>query len=90
MHVHITWQGYLTFVFVCSVLHSVLPPWDADPFAPFPTFVKYYKVLIYVIGYAAINARSTVWKSISTQTPGGVNESVKNAAGDDSNNVQKN
>jgi hypothetical protein len=63
-------------VFIASLVHSFLPPWDADAFKPFPSFVKFYKVLIYIVGYVAINARSTVYPSISTQTPGGVNESV--------------
>jgi hypothetical protein len=66
-------------VFVASILHSVLPPWDAEPFQPFPTFIKFYKVFIYVIGYVAINARSTIYKSISTQTNGGVNQSIASA-----------
>ena len=50
----------------CSVLHSVLPPWDAEPIAQFPTFQKWYKLGIYLTGYVALNARSTVYKSIST------------------------
>jgi hypothetical protein len=64
----------------CSVLHTVLPPWDWDPdfvrvgLAEFPmaqaVFRKsfnnrYYKLLIYTLGYIAINGRSTVWKVIS-------------------------
>lgn len=65
----------------CSIAHSFLPPWDAEAFQPFPTFTKYYKVFIYVLGYVAINARSSVYKSISTQKIGGVNESVYNATG---------
>jgi hypothetical protein len=57
-------------VFVASILHSVLPPWDAEAFRPFPSFMKYYKLLIYILGYVAINARSTLYKSISIETPG--------------------
>jgi hypothetical protein len=60
-------------VLVASILHTFLPPWDADPFRAFPTFTKYYKVVIYVIGYVAINARSTVYKSISINNPNGTN-----------------
>jgi hypothetical protein len=67
-------------VFIASVAHSVLPPWDADAFQPFPRFVKFYKVLIYIIGFIAVNGRSTVYHSISIAEPGGVNESVANAA----------
>jgi hypothetical protein len=57
----------------CSVLHTVLPPWDF--LNDFPTAQKFYKAFIYLVGYIAINARSTVYKSISTQTDGGVNQS---------------
>jgi hypothetical protein len=67
-----------------------LPPWDADAFQPFPSFVKFYKVLIYVVGYVAVNARSTVYPSISTQTPGGVNESVRNVVKNDVEEKLKN
>ncbi len=63
-------------VLVASIAHTFLPPWDADAFQPFPGFVKFYKVLVYVVGYVAINGRSTIYPSISTQTNGGVNESV--------------
>jgi hypothetical protein len=55
----------------CSVAHSFLPPWDF--LNDFPQAQKVYKAFIYLIGYVAINARSTVYKSISTETPGGVN-----------------
>lgn len=54
-------------IIVCSILHSTLPPWDF--LNDFPTLQKYYKLLIYVIGYVALNARSTVYKSISTTQP---------------------
>jgi hypothetical protein len=67
----------------CSIAHTFLPPWDADAIKAFPTLQKYYRLLIYLIGYVAINARSTVYPSISTQTVGGVNESVNNATGND-------
>ena len=52
-------------VLICSVAHTLLPPWDA--LSDFPTAQKYYKVFIYTIGYIALNGRSTVYKSISTQ-----------------------
>lgn len=63
----------------CSIVHTALPPWDADAIKQFPTFQKYYRLLIYLVGYIAINFRSTVYSSISTQKVGGVNESVSNA-----------
>ena len=50
-----------------SVLHTFLPPWDADAIAQFPTVQKWYRLFVYITGYVAINARSTVYKSISVQ-----------------------
>ena len=49
----------------CSILHTFLPPWDF--LNDFPRAQKYYKLAVYVIGYVAINGRSTVYKSISVQ-----------------------
>ena len=48
-----------------SLLHTVLPPWEA--FADFPTLQKYYKLLVYIIGYVALNGRSTIYPSVSTK-----------------------
>lgn len=50
-------------VAVCSVLHTLLPPWDF--LNEFPRVQKYYKLVIYVIGYLALNGRSTAYQSIS-------------------------
>ena len=50
-------------VVACSILHSFLPPWDF--LNDFPRAQKYYKAAVYVIGYVGLNARSTVYKSIS-------------------------
>lgn len=58
----------------CSALHTFLPPYDAEAFAPFPTFKKYYRVVIYVVGYVGINFRSTIYKSISIENPQGLNK----------------
>lgn len=52
-------------IICCSVAHNFLPPFEF--LNDFPTAQKYYKLLIYVIGYIALNARSTVYKSISTK-----------------------
>jgi hypothetical protein len=52
-------------VAICSVLHTVLPPWEA--FNDFPGPQKYYKLLIYIIGYLALNGRSTLYRSVSTK-----------------------
>jgi hypothetical protein len=60
-------------VTACTILHSVLPPWEI--FADFPRVQKGYKVFIYTIGYVGGSARSSVpWnKSISINNPDGVN-----------------
>lgn len=50
-------------VVACSILHSILPPWDF--LADFPRVQKFYKVAIYVIGYIGLNARSTIYQSVS-------------------------
>lgn len=71
----------LRTVFVCSLIHSFAPPWDAKEIEPFPTFQKVYRLFIYVIGYIALNARSTVYPSISTQNPNGVNANAKTLNG---------
>lgn len=47
-----------------SVLHTVLPPWEA--FNDFPSAQKYYKLLVYIVGYVALNGRSRVYPSLST------------------------
>jgi len=66
-------------VFIASIAHSALPPWDF--LNDFPTTQKVYKVLIYLVGFIALNGRSTVHQSISIATSGGVNESVAHATG---------
>lgn len=48
-----------------SLLHTFLPPWDV--LADFPKAQKVYKVVVYTVGYIAINGRSSVYRSISTQ-----------------------
>lgn len=58
---------------VASILHSALPPWDADAFKPFPRLQSCYRLFIYFLGYVAINLRSTVYPSISIHNPNGVN-----------------
>jgi len=83
---------------VCSVLHTLLPPYDWDPdwckdgLVDFPDAQKWvrgcfhnrwYKLLVYVIGYVALNARSTVWakwisanKQIAAAKATGVKEGI--------------
>lgn len=57
------WSIYTSVVTICSFLHTTLPPWDF--LKDFPRAQAVYKVLVYIIGYIALNARSTVYKSIS-------------------------
>lgn len=73
MNIHAAKDIVFDGVVGASFLHTFLPPWDAEPFQPFPNFQKYYRVFIYVTGYLAVNARSTVYRSISVQNPNGPN-----------------
>lgn len=81
----------MTLITVCSILHTTLPPWDWNPdfvkngLSEFPaaqrmiycTFNnKYYRLLIYIIGFIAINGRSTVWHVISVANPTGANANL--------------
>lgn len=58
--------AYAYFVTVCSHAHSLLPPWDNDAIACFPTFQKWYRVFIYFLGYAGASYRSRAHPQIST------------------------
>jgi len=66
-------------VFISSILHTLLPPWDF--LNDFPRAQKYYKVLIYIIGYAAGNGRSAVYRDISTQNGQHPSPAVQRANG---------
>lgn len=68
---HDVYDYGLGAVGVCTMLHTFLPPWEI--LDDFPTVQKYYKVLVYFVGYVAGNARSTVYRSISINNPKGVN-----------------
>lgn len=74
-----------------SFLHTFLPPWDWQPefvtvgLAEFPTAQKvfyaifhnrYYRFLVYLTGWMAINLRSGVWNYISVKNPVGPNANV--------------
>jgi hypothetical protein len=61
-------------VLVCSVLHTLLPPWDC--LSDFPRAQKYYKLFVYIVGYIGINGRSTVYSLISVNNPRGPNANV--------------
>lgn len=60
------WSVVSSVVTVCSFLHTVMPPWEA--FNDFPSVQKYYKLLLFTVGYIALNGRSTVYPSLSTQS----------------------
>jgi hypothetical protein len=61
-------------VTVCSILHTMLPPWDF--LNEFPASQRYYRLLVYIIGFVALNARSTVYQKISVNNPQGPNANV--------------
>lgn len=76
---------------VCSMLHTLLPPWDWRPdfvtqgLSEFPAAQRafyavfnnrWYRALIYLIGWVALNARSTIWKFISVKNPEGPNANM--------------
>ena len=73
INIHAVKDILFDVIVACSFLHSFLPPWDIEPLKPFPRLQSYYRLMIYIIGYIAINARSTVYKSISIENPNGVN-----------------
>lgn len=69
-------HGYLRALAVCSVLHSLLPPWDwnAAFFSDFPDLQsgifrllknRWYKIFVQAVGVLALNGRSFVWPSIA-------------------------
>lgn len=68
-------HAYLRVLGVCSVVHSLLPPWDWDAafFNDFPVIKsgilrmiqnRWYKVFVKTVGVLALNGRSLVWPSI--------------------------
>ena len=59
-----------------SLAHTLLPPWEA--FADFPRVQKYYKLFVYIVGYAALNGRSTVYPTLSTKDGTGTSKAVLN------------
>ena len=80
----------------CSLLHTLLPPWDWKPkfveegLADFPTAQKlfygafnnrWYKLIVYTVGYVALNGRSTVWRFISVNNPNGPNANATTTNG---------
>jgi hypothetical protein len=70
------WGLYSSTVTVCSFLHTTLPPWDF--LSDFPWAQRYYKLFIFIVGYIALNARSTVYQSISTSGGTKVSQAANN------------
>ncbi len=48
-----------------TLVHTFMPPWEA--FSDFPELQKKYKLLVYLVGFIAGNARSTLYGSLSTK-----------------------
>jgi hypothetical protein len=85
---HRVFDSLTEIVTACSIVHTLLPPWDWDPafvrvgLIEFPTAQKafhalfnnrWYRILVYIIGFVALNARSTIWRYISVNNPAGPN-----------------
>ena len=49
-----------------SLLHTFLPPWEA--FNDYPSIQKPYKLIVYIVGYVALNGRSTIYPALSTKS----------------------
>jgi hypothetical protein len=60
----VIWHEAVTVIAVCSAAHSLLPPWDF--LNEYPRAQRAYKLLIYIVGYVALNARSTMYPILST------------------------
>jgi hypothetical protein len=59
--------------FCASIVHTILPPWDWISPDDNPRLHKLYKIFVYVVGYVAMNARTTAFKELSINNPDGVN-----------------
>jgi heptaprenylglyceryl phosphate synthase len=81
MNIHAIKDIAFDIVVGASVLNTFLPPWDTDAIAQFPTVQKYYRLFVYITGYVAVNARSTVYKSISTNAGTKVSDVAAKANG---------
>jgi hypothetical protein len=60
-------------VLICSILHTLLPPWEN--FEEWPVLQRYYKLFVFLVGYIALNARSTIYShkiSLEKQVSDGV------------------
>jgi hypothetical protein len=72
------WAVASSTVTVCSFLHTVMPPWET--FNDFPRIQKVYKVALFTVGYVALNGRSTLYQSLSTQSGTKESDVVKTEA----------
>ena len=51
-------------VTVCSILYTVLPPYET--FSDYPSLLKAYKLFLSILGSFAVNGRSRLYPSLST------------------------
>jgi hypothetical protein len=72
------WAAASSTVTICSFLHTVMPPWET--FNDFPRAQKVYKVIVYTVGYVALNGRSTLYQSLSTGSGTKASDVVKTEA----------
>lgn len=73
------WTIVTNVVTICSVLHTVLPPWDF--LSDFPRVQAVYKLFVYIVGYIAVNARSALYTQLSTANGTKVSDAAKNGSG---------
>lgn len=64
-------------VAICSVLYTILPPFEV--FNDFPSVQKFYKVLLAFVGGIAVNARSKVYPSLSTSNGNTTSQAASSA-----------
>lgn len=55
-------------IVICSLLHMLLPPYET--FDEFPTFKKWYKLVVLIVGNIALNKREAVVGIYSKSKPG--------------------
>lgn len=66
-------------VTVCSILYTVLPPYET--FADYPSLLKAYKLFLSILGSFAVNGRSRLYPSISTNSGNTTSPAAQSAPG---------
>lgn len=72
------WTIATNVITICSVLHTILPPWDF--LNDYPRVQAAYKLFVYLVGYIAVNARSALYQSLSTSNGTKVSQAAKNGS----------